>query len=262
VTLGNLKCKVDFGYIEKWKSRIFAIETREAVGALPNDHGLGLEYPDQELRGLIHGDAGADITIGIINAEIEGNYYERALSANTAVISLYQMDEILEKAEHRVEHFILRCLYSIILLFKECNGALDMETAHLLAHDEVRNCLFDMNIAKADVIYSLDPPTLCDDCKARLSQKQLDSQFIDILDSEMKRIRKALFFRAADWTKAHPLYALLITVIFGWFIHITGSLIYDGLKGFTSTTRDRQSSTHQIRQIQQSGIDAVLGQAK
>jgi len=243
VAVGNLKCKVDFGYIEKWKSKMFSIGPRAVLGALPNMLELGYGYSDDELRELIHAEAGTDITIGIVNAQLERNFYERTLSASTAVISLFEMNEILERAEHRIEHFILRCVYTIILVFIEFDRSLSMDSALSLAHDEVRHCLFDMNMDKADIVFSLDPPTLCEQCKARLSRKQIDGQFIPTLDSEMKRIRKSSYFRASDWVKAHPVCALLITAAFGLLLNIAGNLLYDGGKQLLDGRQAGQAAT-------------------
>jgi hypothetical protein len=243
VSLGNLKCKVDFSYIENWKSEIFKIEPRSIVGALPNRNNLAGGYTDNELQGLIRPDSDCDITIGIINAQIQDNFYARPLGANTSVCSLYEMNEIIVQAEHRIEHFVLRCIYTNIVAFILCDKNLDMQRVIELAHDEVRNCLFDLNMEKTDIVYSLDPPTLCNQCRTKLSRKQLEGPFVSLLDSEMKRIRKGLYFRVSDWAKNHPISALLITAAFGLILNVAGNYLYEGGKSLWNHRGNRQTIT-------------------
>lgn len=240
VAAGNLKCRVDFGFIEGWKSKIFSIEPLSILGALPNSKDLEYGYSDRELAGLIHAEPGVNITIALIHAPLEGNFYARVLTASILVVSLFEMSAIIERAEHRIEDFILRCVYESVLMFIEGNQSLNMGTALRLSHDEVRHCLFDMNMDKADIVFSLDPPTLCDECKVRLSKRQIDDQFISILDSEMKRIRKGLYHRVTGWAKVHPVSTLLITTAFGLFLNVAGNLLYDGGKWLMSNRQPIQ----------------------
>jgi hypothetical protein len=140
------------------------------------------------------------------------------------------MREIVELAEHKIEHFILRCVYTILVAYIQCDQRLDMPNAIGLSHDEVRGCLFDLNLNKTDVLYSLDPPRLCSSCKERVSERQLDADFLSRLDSEMGRIRKGLFYRASGWVKIHPLIALLITATFALILNLASNALYDFAK--------------------------------
>lgn len=243
VILGSLKRPIDFKYLQNWKTSLFLIDGPQVRSTLPDMLDPSAGYSDGELSRLIRESAFCHVTVGLINAPIQDNFYQRALGQRSAVISLYQMDEIIRSAQHRLEDFILRCLYTIVLARIECGGVLDMAQACALSHDEIRSCLFDMNTDKADVLYSLDPPILCSSCKTRLTRNQLDHGFIPALDRELRRIRKPLYYRISGWAKNHPISSLVITSLFALTLNFVGNALYDLAKAhFTS----KQLPSHAI----------------
>lgn len=98
------------------------------------------------------------------------------------------------------------------------------------AHDDVRGCLFDMNASKLDIIFSMHKPTLCPECSNRLHSKQIDPSFLPTLRKELRRIRKPLYFRVAEWVQVHPLWALTVTAAFGVFLNFAASIIFEKAK--------------------------------
>ena len=67
-------------------------------------------------------------------------------------------------------------------------------------------------------------------CRTRVGGTQIDPNFLLTLNSELKRIRRKLYFRIVDWVKVHPLYSLLITAIFGVSLNLIASIIFEKLK--------------------------------
>jgi hypothetical protein len=229
VTLGNLKVPVNFLDLERWKSSLFVICHRNEVGHLPDAVGPNWQYSDNQLSSMLMATNSADMTLGIINAPLDGNFYLRRVATNVAVLSLFEMAEIIRASHLRLEHFILRNVYELITMFAESNGKLDPRSL-TLAHDEIRGCLYDMNSNKSDIVFSMNPPSLCVRCRTRILDKQVDSGLLPSLDSELKRIRKDLFFRISDWVKEHPVATLWITLSTGLVVNILASLIYDTAK--------------------------------
>lgn len=226
VTLGNLKYPVDFQRIEQWQSKIFQTSHSEQVQALPNAKGDNWVYTDAQLITLVHADPSVDFTLTIINVPLELNWYMRRLGNNVAVLSLHETADILRSSNLRIEQFILRNLYELCAFYLESGHAIP-DGAHTLAHDETRNCLFDMNANKADIAFSTSRPILCFQCKARMMQAQVDKDFIPLLEQELKRIKKDLYYRIADWVKTYPIWTLLLTLGSSLLLNIAANFIYD-----------------------------------
>jgi DNA-directed RNA polymerase subunit RPC12/RpoP len=212
ISLGNTKFPVSFLELESWKSALFDIQHGASVGQLPDAEGDEWQYTDGQLSELVHPEQGADFAIGIINAPLEDNYYLRRLSDKVAVLSLYEMADIVRYSEFTIEQYILRNVYELAVLFA-ANRKLIPPDYTTWAHDEVRGCLFDMNSSKTDIVFSMHRPTLCPACSSRVLSKQVPAMLIPALQKELPRIQKPLFARMSEWVKQHPLLALLITAL-------------------------------------------------
>lgn len=178
---------------------------------------------------LVHPDDNASFTLALINAPLENNYYMRRLGNKVAVLSLFEMAEIVRFSEFTIENYILRNIYELAVHYAT-NSALIPLDAYSWAHDDVRGCLFDMNANKSDIIFSLHQPKLCDACKARVLSKQVNSGFLPTLTKELLRIRKALYFRMSEWGKTHPVLALIITAFSAICLNLIASIIFEKAK--------------------------------
>lgn len=229
VLLGNLKYPINIAQIEGWDSQILSIKHRAAVGHLPNADGESWEYTDAQLLGVLGAEQDSDLTLGLISLPLEDNYYLRRLSDRVAVLSLYEMAEIVRYSGFSLEQYVLRNAYELVVLFIG-NGKLIPTNYVTWAHDEVHGCLFDMNSSKPDIIFSMDRPVLCAACKTRLSSKQVPSDLIPTLDRELRRIRKPLYIRMTEWVKTHPIIAILLTAVSGVMLNLIASIIYEKAK--------------------------------
>lgn len=228
VKLGSLKYPVNFRSIVKWRSRVFTVEYIDTIQEIGNAD-TGWEYSDQSLTKLIQPDSAFDLTVGLINAPLESNYYSRRLDNNVCVISLFEIDGILRASNIRTENFILRSLYQLCCYYVEAGYKLFPTSKYSVAHDEMRHCLFDMNANKADVVYSTERPRLCKSCKARIEQPHVPEDFLPSVETELKKIKKELYFRIADFIKEYPVFSLIITVITGIVLNMVASYLYDVL---------------------------------
>ena len=87
-----------------------------------------------------------------------------------------------------------------------------------------------MNANKSDIVFSMHKPKLCDGCRARVQDKQVNSGFLPALNNELSRIKKALYFRMVEWVKAHPLHALTITAFSAVILNLIATIIYEKAK--------------------------------
>jgi ElaB/YqjD/DUF883 family membrane-anchored ribosome-binding protein len=81
-----------------------------------------------------------------------------------------------------------------------------------------------MNGNKADLAESCHYPIICDECQERLKKERVSNDLIAGTQSEIKKIRKELYYRALDFVKHHPLWTLFISSVFAIFLGIVGSL--------------------------------------
>lgn len=226
ITLGNLKYPVDFKKIEGWHSNVFKAVHADEVQVIPNAEGTEWSYPDSQLAVLITPDKQYDFSIGIINAELQDNYYIRRLKNNVCIFSLYETAEILRYSNLTIENFIVRNLYEFCLIYLE-GGRQIKSSAYTVAHDETRGCLFDMNANKSDIIFSTEHPKICTSCKARIMNSQVPKDSLRIIEKELGSIKKALYSRVMDFVKSHPIYTLIISSCFALLLNIFASFIYD-----------------------------------
>jgi hypothetical protein len=231
VSLGSLKYPVNMSYLEGWKSQIIKLSHGASVGHLHNAEGDNWEYTSDQLYHLLHADNNASFTVALISAPLEENYYMRRLGDKVAVISLFEMAEIVRYTDFTIENYILRNIYEIAVLYA-ANGALIPSDAYSWAHDDVRGCLFDMNANKSDIVFSLHQPKLCDACKAKVLLRQVDSDFLPALSKELQKIKKALYFRMSEWVKAHPIMALTVAALSAIFLNLIASVIFEKAKYF------------------------------
>jgi hypothetical protein len=230
VGLGHQKEFIDIRYLCKWHSRIISITHSAAISFTPNAKGNSWEYPDAQLRKLVNPIEGADLTVAIVSAPIERNYYSRRLGNNVVVYSIHEMAHILRSANFQIEHFILRNIYQIAIYYHVLNGVIPESDSVSWSHHDIRGCLFDMNAQKSDILYSMHQPKLCDACRTRIGQQQVDPNLLSTLDTELPRLRRKLFFQIVDWVKMHPIYSLLLTAAFGITLNILASIIFEKAK--------------------------------
>lgn len=226
VRLGHQKEPVNQVYLENWSSKLFKVTSRAAIDFTPDAHGGGWEYPDTQLRELVRPVPLADITVALVSAPLERNFYSRRLGNGVVVFSIHEMAPILSAANYRLEQFLIRNLYQLAVYFRAL-GSVPASDQLTWSHHDIRGCLFDMNAHKSDILYSMHLPKLCDACRTRFRECQVDSSFLPTLDRELRRLRRGLFYRALDWIKIHPLWSLAITASFGIVLNIAASIIFE-----------------------------------
>jgi hypothetical protein len=234
VTVGNLKYPLNFGYLKSWPSKLFKVSHGVSIGQISNAQGTAdneWAYPKEQLRQMIHREPSGDITLALIDAPLEGNFYMRRLGDDIVVLSLYEMAEIVRDANFTIENYVIRNIYEVIVLFLG-NKHTVPDSSFTWSHDEIRGCLFDMNASKPDIIFSMHRPILCVHCKNRLLSTQMDASVLPTLEHELKQLKKELFFRIIDSVRAHPIWSLLITAFTALILNLLANIIYETVKHY------------------------------
>lgn len=236
VIVGSLPFSLKETKIEKWKSDIFEVSGKIQHYELPTDSDLpNWVFSDKNLGEQVPTEFDERFLVAIVNVPLEENWYLRRLSGNRIVFTFYKMEEILRSRNIPLENIIYRLLYASSLAFKShTNRIPEVSEIKNFTHDETRECLFDMNPNKYDVVYSCHKPIICQDCVARLRRRTVSLDEIRTSQKEIKKIRKILFYQIADWTKKHPIWAIIISslyaILLGSIGSILGSFVYDLLK--------------------------------
>lgn len=234
-TVGHMPADFSRRKIKDWKSSVFEIVGGiESYSLTCDSDGHDWEFTDQALEGVLPNKFDGDFLVAIVNVPIELNWYSRRLSANRVVFSFHEIREILLLANIPLENVIYRLLYAYTLLYKRNGGRIPESSEHTnFTHDETRGCLFDMNGIKRNVVLSCNGPVICPDCIERLRREKVSEETIAQCQSEVRRIRKAMFFRISDFVKKHPLWSLAISgvtaIILGAIGSVLGSYVYEAL---------------------------------
>lgn len=235
-TVGHMPADFNRQKIKEWDSSVFEIvDGIESYSLSCDSDGLGWEFTDEALGKVLPSKFNGEFLIAIVNVPIELNWYSRRLSANRVVFSFHEIKEILRYSNIPLENVIYRLLYAYTLLYKRSGNRIPETAEHTnFTHDETRGCLFDMNGIKTDVVYSCHNPIVCSDCIERLRREKVSDETIAQCQSEIRRIRKALFYRITDFVKQHPLWSLAISgataLILGALGSVLGSYVYEAIK--------------------------------
>ena len=235
-TVGHMPADFNRQKLKEWESSVFEIvDEIESYSLTCDSDGYGWAFTDEALEEVLPNKFNSDFLIAIVNVPIELNWYSRRLSANRVVFSFHEIKEILRFSNIPLENVIYRLLYAYTLLYKRSGNRIPKTAEHTnFTHDETRGCLFDMNGIKTDVVYSCHNPIICSDCVERLRREKVSDETIAQCQSEIRRIRKALFYRITDFIKQHPLWSLAISaataIILGALGSVLGSYVYEAIK--------------------------------
>ena len=229
--LGRFNHRVDWNKVEGWQSKLFSLTELTTISDIDVDHFAdGYVYPTQSITAdMGKPGKGVDALIAIVDQPLEGNFYMHRIDESRAVVSIFPVLAILHAAHIPVENYLVRCIYEIVGLYYAGAGKL-AENAKLWPHHETRGCLFDMNVFIDRIVFSCDPPMVCEECVSKLQKISLPADFIENLNDELKAIRNPLYFRIEQAVKLHPIFSLFLASVFGIGLNIAASFIYDALR--------------------------------
>ncbi|MCL2282408.1 MAG: hypothetical protein FWC26_03730 [Fibromonadales bacterium] len=262
--MGYPPFKFNKKFIKKWKSDIFEIvgdiETRR-FRKQPSDSGSWrfLEwikrfmvtrepnngkkqhswiYKDSLLEKEFPENRKVDFSIWITYVPIEDNYFVRRLSSNRIVLTYFGMYDILKRGFIPVENLLLRTIYRHILVYMRYDEHIPVHKDKKInfTHDDTHGCIFDMNVNKEDVVFSLDKPTICDECIEQIRIAGVADNSVNQIKKEISRIKKGFLYKITGIIKEKTLvkrnfvFLLIITVLvstlFGIMINIASNLIW------------------------------------
>ncbi len=230
VFLGHVPHSIDIEKIIKWKSEIFEIlKPINTVAIVGNSDGENWEFSDQNIDEQLPERESADVLLAVTNVPLQNNYYIRGLKDNKACMTYEMMADILKLDNIPLENLLLRMLYFISLAYKHYGGQIPISGENIsIIHHETKGCIFDMNGVKTDVIYSLNGPQICHSCVEKLTTKpryKIEKEVIDKVQSELKKVKKGIYYQITDFIKRKPVLAIIISSFLAIVLGTIGSII-------------------------------------
>lgn len=172
-----------------------------------------------------------DITIYVMSAPLEYNFYSRILDENRIVVTYYEIKKILKECEIPLEYYLIRLLYSYSLLHTvKKEKFLSMQDEEYLSHEDNRGCIFDMCGTYQEISSSVNTPTICDECAGKLVIHNFPNDKILQIRKELKGLKLAWINRLRSKIKQSPLLSLIFTILLTLIITLIGNFIFDWLK--------------------------------
>jgi hypothetical protein len=229
--LGHIPLSLDINKLLNWKSDLFEIIKPLNTYTITTDSdGPEWEFTDENIQEQLPTDFDADILIAITNVPIENNYFARRYPGNKICLSYYEMNDILLAKNIPIENLALRVMYTSSFVYRRYGNRIPLMTEKTnFSHDETKGCIFDMNGIKENAIYSTNKPILCNSCEQALTNARIPKNIIDSTKEEIKKIRKRLYYRIADFIKVNPIWTIIISSITALVLGIIGSLIASGI---------------------------------
>lgn len=228
VKLGHVDRIVEFKRILKWKSKLFEINSNKCICYLPEsdvvDGYLDIKYTNEKLSNIISCPEDSDYCIAIMPYRFNDGFYMHRIGVNCAVLSLYGIANILRTENISIENFIINQLYCTCAI-KNLLTDFSSSEASKLKHRDTRGCLFDMNGDRNDLIYNIEKPVICDCCKSKFKNNQMNTDTLSTFEKELKRIRKPWILRAERKIKEYPLISIILSVLSAIFITVIANLI-------------------------------------
>lgn len=224
IFLGHPPHNINISKIKNWESKLFEIVDPIDNHTITTNADVGWGFSDHNIENMLPNNE-ADVLIAITSVPLEDNYYARRFTNNRLCITFSEIGDFLKYENIPLENLILRVLYSASFIYKRFNKQVPTNVEFTsYTHDETRGCLFDMNGIKNDIIYSTNKPILCDSCIQSLRDNRIESNLIDTVKTELKKINKPLYYRISDLIKDNPICAIIISALTAVILGAFGSL--------------------------------------
>ncbi len=239
VQLGYVPFPISSKRITSWKSALFEIDSNIDQYTFQMDSDIDFwGYSDNTLENELPIQSDFDFQLAITNVPLQDDFYARRLSHNRIVITLRGVSDILRKENINFENYIIRNVYRYLFVYLMYGNRIPLMSEKTnFTHDDTRGCIFDFNSNKSELIYSLDRPHICPECKSKLNgqvQEKVSDVIIVKAEKEIRNIKKDIYIKLMDFVKQNPLLSIMITFFTGIFMSLLSSFLYDILKFYWS----------------------------
>jgi hypothetical protein len=188
----------------------------------------GWEYSDNLLFNILAPHIIKDyLTIGLTSVQLEYDWFIRPNSDRSGmVITIYQADSVIEKAQKTIEDFVIYKIITCILTreFFTISGKSPFDE---LIHDDCRGCLFDLCPDKESRAIGLIDLKIDDQCKGILLNANVPQEKITAIESVLKYMKKPSFRKSAYSIKQEPILAGFFGIGIGIMVHTIATYLFE-----------------------------------
>lgn len=207
-------------------SKSFEISIGEPIRNIGNADLYGFGYSYKRLFSFFPKQGAETIQIGITSVPIEGNYFGNYEDGtNNIVCTLFEMDEVCEKADTTREEYVSQAILTAILWHQYKKS--QPNAHHLdLFHDDVRGCLFDFCGNKLDLVTGLRAKQVDPICRGKLIGANVSENVVEEVEKALNRMRTPSFLQSIVEGMKIPLFSFLLGgLVLGLLISVTSSLL-------------------------------------
>jgi len=184
----------------------------------------GFAYSKDSLLRLFPAMDGGVIKVGVSLAPIEGNFYTHTNGHDSIIITLYQTEEICEKAGRTREEYIAQTIVTEFLWFQYKVRKPGSHYSDLF-HQDTRGCIFDFVAHKPDKVHKLKTGNIDPMCKGKLVAANVPESVVKAIEKILAGIRRPTFFGSLARSMKNPLFSFVFGgLLFGLIINTTSSL--------------------------------------
>ena len=163
------------------------------------------------------------VKVGINLAPVEGNFYTHTNGHDSIIITLYQTEEICEKAGRTREEYIAQTIVTEILWFQYKTRKPDSDYNDLF-HQDTRGCIFDFVLHKPDKVHKLRTGQIDSMCKGKLVAANVPESVVKATEKILAGIRRLTFFGSLARSMQNPLFSFVFGgLLFGLIINTISS---------------------------------------
>ena len=234
IIIGHANRVINFDLIKNHKSKFFKFSNIERINSLPeankNDGYLDLVYSKEEITSIIKDIQFDGLCVAIMNYGFNDNFYMHRVGSNKICISVFGLENILNKKNISLENFIIKNIYMIYTSFVTLKN-LDNAGIYDFVHSDTRGCLFDKNGNKEDIVFNTEKPIICDECKGKISRKSIPKEFLEDIQKELLKIDKPFITKIENFISKYPLFSVLVTFSFSTLINLFSNWIWELVSG-------------------------------
>ena len=215
-------------------SKRFEISIEPPVRNIGKADLYGFGYSFKRLFSLFPKQNEFSIQIGITAVPIENNYYGYYEEGTNKIIgTLFEMDEVLERANTTREDYVSQTILTAILWHQYHNNPSNSDYMDLF-HDDTRGCLFDFCGNKLDLVTGLKAKRIDSICRGKLIEGNVSEYLVEDIEEALNRMKTPSFWQSVQEGMKIPLFSFVLGgLILGLFINVISSLI---LGDFNSST--------------------------
>jgi len=233
ITLGHAKLQFDVHKLKNICSQIFEIVSIEEISNLPDteieDGYLDQKFDKEQMGRIVRCPNNADIAVGFMSYRFADKFYMHRVGENCAVVSLHGIEEILFRKSISMDNFVKKQLYEVSAFYMLCNGVIS-DKVYSLVHKDTRGCLFDLNGDRQDIVFNTESPIICETCKSKFREIQLDRIQLKALECELYDIKKPIIQRLENLIHKYPLTSVIGSAFIAIILNVLASAIWEKIK--------------------------------